>query len=187
MRALVIYESMYGNTRSIAEAIAEGLRQVGEVDSVPVAQADEALEQQPDLVVLGGPTHAHGMSRASTRQAAVADASKPDNRLTVDPHAHGPGVRDLLESITTLDAQAAAFDTRLRAPAWLTGRAAKGIARGLQRRGASLVAPPESFLVEKDNRLVAGEIERARQWGADLARARQDGGTDTEPTHKSTR
>jgi hypothetical protein len=118
---------------------------------------------------MGGPTHVHGMSRASTRKAAIADGTKPGATLGVDPHAHGPGVRDLLKSIKSLDARAAAFDTRIQVSAWVSGRAAKGIARGLRRRGARVVATPESFLVTKDNRLVAGEADRARRWGAHLA------------------
>jgi len=171
VKTLVVYESMYGNTRSIAEAIATGLRVAGDVQLVPVAEADDALTENPDLVVLGGPTHAHGMSRLSTREAAVTDAHKRGRDLTVEPFAEGPGVRDLLESIGTLDASAAAFDTRLRGPGWLFGRASKGIARGLRRRGCSLIADPQSFFVTKDNRLVTGETDRARQWGANLARA----------------
>ena len=64
---------------------------------------------------------------------------------------------------------AAAFDTRIDAPAALTGRASKGIAKRLRRCGFSLVVEPESFLVDKHNRLVDGEEERARAWGAALA------------------
>ena len=115
MKALVIYESMYGNTRSI-EAIADGMHEVADVQLVAVAEAPDALIDNPDLVVLGGPTHAHGMSRPSTRQAAVADAHKHGRDLTVEPSAQGPGARELLESIGTFDAAAAAFDTRLRGP-----------------------------------------------------------------------
>jgi hypothetical protein len=174
LRTLVIYESMYGNTRSIAEAIAAGLRDAAEVRLVPVAEAADALTDNPDLLVVGGPTHVHGMSRESTRKAAIAEGAKPESGLTVEADAHGPGTRDLLESIKTLEADAAVFDTRLRAPAWLTGRASKGISRALRRRGASLIARPESFLVTKDNRLVPGEIERARAWGKDLARAQRE-------------
>jgi hypothetical protein len=169
VKALVIYESMYGNTREIAEAIAAGIGESAQVRLVPTVEALDALTENPDLVVMGGPTHAHGMSRAGTRRAAIADANKPGTALPVDPHADGPGIRDLLESIKTLDARAAAFDTRVPMPAWLSGRAAKGIARELQRRGALVVATSESFLVTKENCLVAGEADRARQWGAQLA------------------
>ena len=169
MKALVIYESMYGNTREIAEAIAAGIGQSADVHLVPTVEADDALTENPDLVVMGGPTHVHGMSRASTRRAAVADASKPGRELRVDPHAEGPGLRDLLGSIKKLDAHAAAFDTRIETAGWLSGHASKGIARRLERRGARLIAAPESFLVTKDNHLVVGEVDRARQWGAALA------------------
>ena len=169
MKALVIYESMYGNTREIAEAIAAGIGESAAVHIVPTLEALDALTESPDLVVIGGPTHVHGMSRPTTRKAAIADASKPGSTLRVDPHAHGPGVRDLFESIKTLDAQAAAFDTRIPKPAWLSGRAAKGIARALKRCGARMVTAPESFFVNKDTSLVAGETDRARRWGAHVA------------------
>jgi flavodoxin-like protein len=168
MKALVIYESMYGNTREIAEAIAAGIGESADVHLVPTVEALDALTENPDLVVMGGPTHGHGMSRARTRQTAIADGNKPGSNVRVDPHADGPGIRDLLESIKTLDAHAAAFDTRTRMPAWLSGRAAKGIARALERRGARMVAAPESFFVNKDTSLVAGETDRARRWGAQL-------------------
>ena len=58
---------------------------------VPVSQAGPAVLAGADLVVVGGPTHAHGMSRASTRKAAVQAADKPVSPLTVEPDALGPG------------------------------------------------------------------------------------------------
>lgn len=64
MRALVVYESMYGNTRAIAEAVAEGLSEATDVKAVPTSEAREILVDNPalDLIVFGTPTHAHGMS-----------------------------------------------------------------------------------------------------------------------------
>ncbi|HVA09743.1 MAG TPA: hypothetical protein VNG12_23710, partial [Acidimicrobiales bacterium] len=67
-----------------------------------------------------------------------------------------------------LDARCAAFDTRANGPGFLTGRASKTIARALRKHGASLVAPPRSFLT-KGNKLVAGELEGASAWGESLA------------------
>ena len=123
MKALVVCESMYGNTRKIAEAIATGVGELADVHLVPTAEALDALTDRPDLVVMGGPTHVHGMSRAKTRRAAIADGRKPGSELQVDPQAEGLGIRDILESIKNLDARAAAFDTRLPVSAWISGRA----------------------------------------------------------------
>jgi hypothetical protein len=169
MRALVVYESMYGNTHEVAAAIAEGLRPIADVRAVPVHEATAALAQGTDLLIVGGPTHAHAMTRASTRKAAMDAAAKSDSGLTVDPDAPGLGVRDWLDTVGELDVRGAAFDTRLDARAWLTGRASKGIARKLRQRGCALVVEPESFLVTKENELVAGEAARASAWGATLA------------------
>jgi hypothetical protein len=63
---------------------------------------------------------------------------------------------------------AAAFDTRFDGPAEFTGRASKGIGRRLRHHGFSEVAEPESFLVDKDNHLLAGESDRARRWADGL-------------------
>src|SRR5687767_14509631 len=63
MRALVVYESMFGNTSAVATAIATGLSTRMGVDLVEVAAAPAALDAGVDLVVAGGPTHAFSMSR----------------------------------------------------------------------------------------------------------------------------
>ncbi len=176
MKAVVVYESMYGNTHLIADAIAAGLREREDagVSVVSVDGATPRLLGNADLVVVGGPTHAHGMSRATTRKAAIAAANKPENPLEVDPDAEGPGLRewfDALDGHAALPANAAAFDTRLDAKPVLTGRASKGIARRLRHAGCALVADPESFLVTTADHLADHEEQRAREWGARLAAA----------------
>jgi hypothetical protein len=169
MRTLVVYESIFGNTHAIANVIAEGLRSAGEVRIVPVSEATVVLLDWADLVIAGGPTHAHGMTRSSTRKGAVDQAAKPDSVLTIEPDAQGPGMREWLDKLPYQDAKlAAAFDTRVNGPALLTGRASSGIANGFKDHGFELAAQPESFLVNRHNELVMGELERAQVWGASL-------------------
>jgi hypothetical protein len=169
MKVVVIYESMYGNTHLIADAIGGGFGDGADVVVVPVERAESELLASADLVVVGGPTHVHGMSRVSSREAAIEAAKKPDSDLTMDPDAHGPGLRDWFENLDTIHTAAAAFDTRLDAPAAFTGRASKGIARELRRHGFEMISDPESFLVTKETHLEADEEERARAWGAQIA------------------
>jgi Flavodoxin len=169
MRAVVVYESMYGNTHLVADAVAAGLRVAYQVTVVPVDRATRQLLEPADLLVVGGPTHAHGLSHASTRDAAAADAHKPDSQLTLDPDAEGPGLREWFTSLPTLHAKAAAFDTRVDLPAVLAGRASKGIARRLRQHGLDVAAEPESFLVTKQNSLKPGEADRAHEWGRQVA------------------
>ena len=169
MRAVVVYESMYGNTHRIADAIGAGLEAAFDVRVVPVSHAEPELIADVDLVVVGGPTHVHGMSRASTRKAAVQAADKPIGGLTVEPDAPGPGLRDWFGSLGHYPPKAAAFDTRIHAPAVLTGRASKGVTRLLRAHGFDVIAEPESFLVTKQDRLEPQEQDRARDWAAKLA------------------
>src|SRR5215470_18277358 len=119
MRAVVVYESMYGNTHLVADAIGKGLGTACDVSVVPVAQMNPEVPAGTDLVVVGGPTHVHGMSRAATRKAAVEAADKPASPLTVEPDAAGPGLREWFASLGRYPVKAAAFDTRMHGPATL--------------------------------------------------------------------
>jgi hypothetical protein len=87
----------------------------------------------------------------------------------LDPNAQGPAVRDWFASLGQVKAKAAAFDTRLRGPGALTGRASRGIARELRRQGFDVVAKPASFFVDKDNHLRPGQENRAVAWAQHLA------------------
>src|SRR5438045_2722421 len=89
MRAVVIYESMYGNTHLVAEAIADGLRSGADATVLAAHDSDAEALTDVDLVVVGGPTHVHGMSRASTRKSAIETAEKPGATLELDPDAEG--------------------------------------------------------------------------------------------------
>ncbi len=169
MRAVVVYESMYGNTHHVADAIGVGLRASFEVSVVPVAEAGPAVLAGADLVVVGGPTHVHGMSRAATRQAAGAAAEKPGSEVTLEPAALGPGLREWFGSLGQYPVKAAAFDTRVHGLPTITGRAAKGVTRLLREHGFDVIAKPESFLVTTQNALDPGETSRARDWAGRLA------------------
>jgi len=166
MQTLVVYESMYGNTRRVAEAVAAGAEAAGPAAVVHVTDIDPDHLDEVGLLVLGAPTHAWGLPRPTTRETA---ASKPNpGSPELEPNATGPGVRELLNQLGRLSAPAAAFDTRLNAPSLLTGRASRAIAAHLRRLGAQVIDPPESFLVTRQNQLLAGELERARGWGSKL-------------------
>jgi len=166
--ALVIYESMYGNTEVIAHAIGRGLSECGSVDVVEIGAAPISLPADVALIVVGGPTHAFGMSRPSTR----ADAAKQAERAVISADV---GVRDWLEGLSVDGARpvAAAFDTHVEHPKLLRhiGSAAAAIERSLIRVGLHVVAPAEHFWVQGSlGPLVDGESDRAEQWGRELAR-----------------
>ena len=84
--ALVVYESMFGNTQTIAVAVADGLSVRMTVDLVEVGAAPSAVAADVDLLVVGGPTHAFGMTRPNTRQDAAKQAGRPWS-----PRASGSG------------------------------------------------------------------------------------------------
>lgn len=160
MKALVVYESMFGNSETIARAVAEGL---GEVFDVTLAEAGSMPSADGmDLLVVGGPTHAFGLSRPATR----TDASKQG---TVRPGATDAGVREYLDASPVLTGiAAAAFDTRVKTP--VPGSAAHKAHRRLRRLGCRMLLPAESFRVTgTTGPLVDGEQERARRWATALA------------------
>ena len=172
MRARVIYESLYGNTERVAQAVARGLagRSDVVVDVVEVSAADGSLDGI-DLLVVGGPIHAWGMSRASTRDSARQDAQ----RLGLAVVSREGGIRDWLDRLVGAPPglQAATFDTAIRLSRWFpTGSAARPAAKRLARLDIPAVAAAEHFYVEaKEGPLCEGELERAEAWGAGLADA----------------
>jgi hypothetical protein len=179
MRAIVIYESMYGNTRQIAEAIAEGLSGAADVEVVPITKLTPDQLPGAGLIVVGGPTHMLGLSGPGSRRMAVSAASKPGSGLSVEEGADGPGLREWLTKTRGRGA-AVAFDTRLHAK--LGGRASVRIGRRLRRSGYDVIARPQSFYVTKANTLEPGETARARDWGSSLLRT-VDAGTGAARGH----
>jgi hypothetical protein len=142
VRAVVIYESALGNTRRIADAIADGISSDAMVCAVAFATRRDL---DVDLLVVGGPS-----GRADGGDLAV-------------------GLSDWLELHSLAGVRAAAFETRPKRSTLFTPSTSKGLARRLRAAGASVIAPPTSFFVDRNDRLMVGELDRAMEFGALLA------------------
>lgn len=163
MKALVIYDSQFGNTAKVAEAISDGVREgYGGSEVVGLKRIDEVDSQQLaglDLLIVGSPTQRFQPTPLTT---------------------------DLLKSIPKeilRNIKAAAFDTRLTEEELRShgiilsklldvfGYAAESIAERLTKRGARLLAPAAGFYVlDTEGPLLDGELERAKEWARGLMR-----------------
>jgi hypothetical protein len=166
LKIVIVYESMFGNTKAIGEGIAEGLREGGEVRFGSVDELSPAEASDATLIVAGGPTHAHGMARPNAHQAVAK----------MDPHhKYGPvlpgreSLRGWLQRLPEGRAAAATFDTRFDKPRWLTGSAAKRIARRMRAKGYSIIGTESFFVETTGGPLADGERQRADAWGRALA------------------
>ena len=168
MRALVIYESMFGNTRNVALAIAEGLARTMTVETMEVGAAPAELPADVALLVVGAPTHAHGLSTTKSRANA---AGRIDGQVV----SAGLGLREWLRALHPgPNVVVAAFDTRIKGPTLFTGSAATSATKLLQKRHVRRVAMPHSFVLEGAtgplaDRVSKGELDAATAWGASLA------------------
>jgi hypothetical protein len=175
---VVVYESMFGNTQRVAEAISEGLRSTLTVELLRVDQAPDVLPAEVQLLVVGGPTHAFSMSRSSTRGSASAQGTVV---MPVET-----GIREWLGQLRHEDRAAvvATFDTRVAKARRLPGSAAKAAAKVLRRQGFTSLAGSASFYVDDSpGPLSEGELARARAWGRSLAAQVRPAETDsTDPT-----
>jgi hypothetical protein len=162
MNAIVVFESHWGNTAAVARAIADGFG--------PGARAldtDEALDAEvttADLIVAGAPVVAFQLPRESMRTQIAAAAEKSPT----PPDVSHPLLRTWLDGLPVGSGWAAAFETRI----WWSLRGATGtIESKLRRAGYRRLASPERFIVAGAyGPLRDGELERARAWGAFLAR-----------------
>lgn len=144
MKTLVVYDSLYGNTKAIAQAIGDALP--GEVEVLHVNEVDASGLEAYDLLVVGAPTH----------------GAKPS-----------PDVQAFLEQIQApalKGVKVAGFDTRMtNRLILLFGTAAPKIAKALQEKGGTLVGKPEGFYVRGGKGpLRDGEIQRAVRWAQGL-------------------
>ncbi len=142
MNTLVIYDSQFGNTKRIAQAIADTLRAFGQAQAVRVDPARQVSLQAVDLLIVGSPTQ--GFRPTLAMQSFLGNVSSSSlGGLAV-----------------------ACFDTRFRGSLWKSS-AAPRMVRQLRTMGVEPIAPPESFFVKamkKEGPLLAGEVVRAASW-----------------------
>jgi flavodoxin len=155
MTSLVVYDSQYGNTKRIAEAIQEGLASMG---AVAVKHAGEVTPddlRSADLLVIGCPTQRFRptaavrtlLGRLPAGALGRVRAAAFDTRMEMDD-----ATPKLLRFLVRLQGEKA--------------YAAKHLATSLSRHGATLAAPPEGFIVTgMEGPLGEGELERASRWG----------------------
>ncbi|HNS21397.1 MAG TPA: flavodoxin domain-containing protein [Sedimentisphaerales bacterium] len=152
MKTLIVYFSKFGNTRRLAEAMAETFQQAGEARVIGLDQLAASDFEGIDLVVMGSPTHAFTLPKA---------------------------VRAVLESLplAILSAKSvAAFDTTVTAWPLRYLRASPKLLAHLTSLGGTPVAKPRTFSVRTSNPqksgeidlLLDGELDRARQWAGTL-------------------
>jgi hypothetical protein len=159
MKAVVVCESLWGNTAAVGRAVAEGIG--------PAARfmyADEATPEvlaDADLVVAGAPLLGFKLPDESMRQSV---ASNPREKTADLSH---PSIRTWLATVPAGTGKCAGFETRIW---WSPGSAAKTISESLTKLGYEPASPPEKFIVTgRYGPLKDGELDRARAWGAKLA------------------
>jgi hypothetical protein len=177
MRALVVFESVFGDARTIAQAIANGLSAHVPVDVVAATEAPAEIGPDVRLLVVGGPNHALSMPRQSTREGAV----KTYGAQIVDTTR---GLKEWLNDVRVggSGTLAAAFDTRSDHPKLIVkmDHAARTEEKLLRALGLTIIAPAEHFFVsDAKGPLVDGEEDRARRWGAALAESVEARASDT--------
>jgi hypothetical protein len=123
-----------------------------------------------DVLVVGAPTHAHGLPSARTRTAAATWADDPSKHVSLDPFRIPFGIREWLDAVTVVPAWFAAFDTRADVIRLISGSAGARIERRLRKLGSNPLGEAASFLIDDDT-LETGELSRATRWGRDLATA----------------
>jgi flavodoxin len=161
MKAVVVYESLWGNTAAIARAIADGIGPGTPAVTTDAASAETIADA--DLIVAGAPVLAFSLPTDAMRD----NVAKTEADAPIPPDLAHPSMRSWLDSLPAGSGRCAAFETRI----WWSLRGATGdIERRLERAGYHVADKAHRFVVkDKYGPLRDGELERARQWGAELA------------------
>jgi len=167
MRAVIVFESLFGNTELLAGLVRNGLQCADcdvELIEVGTALAEPLDLSRYDLLVLAAPTHALSLSRPESRAEAVARGA--------DPRREAVGVREWLSSFEAPRPDrlpvAAVFDTRVAKARHWPGSAAKRAARWLRQDGFDVVERMSFFVDDIAGPLTPGENLRAEDWGQRL-------------------
>jgi flavodoxin len=156
MKALVVYDSVFGNTEQVAQAMAEALIAHGEATARRVGETTADDLSGLDLLVVGSPTRAFSptggtkafLQKIPARALTGVKVAAFDTRIAVE-ETHHPILTPMV---------------------MLFGYAAKPIARSLRRHGGELAAPPAGFVVEgSEGPMREGELDRAAAWATRLA------------------
>ena len=149
MKALIVYDSVYGNTEKIARAVAEAITPSGEVKVLWAGDVNPSELASTDLLIVGSPTH----------------GGRPT-----------PAIKDLLNKVPKLQGiNVAAFDTRLQTKlVGVFGYAAGRIANNLKKKGGTLIVSPVGFFVTGgQGPLKEGELERAAAWAKGILESKK--------------
>ncbi len=162
MKAIVVYESHWGNTAAIARAIAEGIG--GDARALSTAEATLDALAGVDLIVAGAPLLGFSLPTDNMVSGLTSETAKGGP----PPDISHPTMRTWLDALPKGNARAAAFETKI---SWSPGSSSKAILGKLKEKGYREAARPERFVVkDRYGPLKEGELERAKAWGAELAR-----------------
>ncbi len=160
MKAIVVYESHWGNTASIARAIADGLGV--EAAALTTSEASAAALDGIDLIVAGAPI----LGFSLPTKDMINSLSGPQYRA-IPPDLSHPAMREWLDGLPNGNIRVAAFETRIW---WSPGSAAKTILGELGKLGYQPIGAEKFIVKDKHGPLKEGELERAKKWGEELAK-----------------
>ncbi len=161
MKAIVVYESLWGNTAAVARAIAEGIGPGAQALSTAEATSDAVAGAE--LIVAGAPLMGFQLPSEQMRESIRNNPTRPPEKIST------PTMRSWLAKLSPGKGMYAAFETRLW---WSPGAATKAIGQGLEKAGYREARKAQRFIVTGAyGPLRKGELEKARAWGAELAQA----------------
>jgi len=160
MQVIVVYESHWGNTASLAKAIAEGFGP--DARALTTDEATSTAVAEADLIIAGAPIMAFSLPSDRVLATLADDAKAPS-----PPDLTHPSMRSWLDRLPTGHGRSAHFETGLR---WSPGGSTSAIGRKLEKAGFARLGKSRRFVVKGSyGPLREGELERAKQWGRELA------------------
>jgi hypothetical protein len=162
MNVVVVYESHWGNTAAVARAIADGFGPAARV--LTTDEASSTTVAEADLIIAGAPVMAFSLPNDKMLASLAHDTKAP-----TPPDLSHVSMRSWLDALPAGHGRSVEFETGLR---WSPGGATGAIGHKLEQAGFRRLAKARRFVVKGSyGPLREGELQRAQEWGSELAAA----------------
>ncbi len=155
MKTIVVYDSVFGNTKKVAETIGETIGDLGEVETIQINQLTLEKLKTAQLLIIGSPTRGFEPTKpVANSLKEIKHQIYPDLKIAVF---------DTRMDIVKVNNKVLTFFVKFR------GYAVDSMEKIILKNGFTVFHPGMGFFVEEsEGPVTTGEFEKAQTWATSV-------------------